>query len=70
MIHVKELQARLQQLTERTWDVPAIQARHQKLLESGITCKVPDWREIITQKEYILDRIQFRAEEYEYFSRN
>ena len=70
MIHVDELQARAKQLTERTWDVLAIQARHQKLLENGITRKAIDWREIITQKEHILDRIQFRAEEYEYFGRN
>lgn len=70
MIHVSDLQARVRQLTERTWDVSAIQARHQKLLESGITRKELDWREIIAHKEQILDRIQFRAEEYEYFSRN
>jgi hypothetical protein len=70
MIHVDELQARVKQLTERTWDVLAIQARHQKLLESGITRKAIDWREIITQKEQILERIQFRAEEYEYFGHN
>lgn len=70
MIHANDLQARVQQLTERAWDIPAIQARHQKLLESGIPRKALDWREIITHKEHILDRIQFRAEEYEYFSRN
>lgn len=70
MILVNELQARVQQLTERTWDVPAIQARYQKLLENGITRKAIDWREIITHKKHILDRIQVRAEEYEYFSRN
>lgn len=70
MTDINVLEARVQQLTRRSWDIPAIQARYQKLRESGFPRKSLDRREIIAHKERILDRVQFRAEEYEYFSRN
>jgi C_GCAxxG_C_C family probable redox protein len=64
------LKVRVQELADRDWDIPAIEARHNKFMTEGITRKmlIPD--EIIANKQEILDRVQQRAEEYNFFARN
>jgi C_GCAxxG_C_C family probable redox protein len=64
------LRARVQQLAERDWDIPAIEARVKKLVAEGIPRQKLDREEILANKQQILDRVQRRAEEYNLLGRN
>ena len=64
------LTARVQELAERVWDVPTIQARYRKLATEGIPRQTLGRDEILASKQQILDRVQRRAEEYNFFARN
>jgi len=64
------LKAKVQELAERTWDVPAIEARFRKLEKDGIHRKTLDRDEIMTNKQQILDRVERRAEEYNLITKN
>jgi C_GCAxxG_C_C family probable redox protein len=64
------LQARVQELAERDWDIPAIEARVKKLAAEGLSRKKLDRDEILANKHQILDRVQRRAEEYNLLARN
>lgn len=70
MAEYDALKARVQELADRDWNIPAIEARHNTLLAEGIPRKllIPD--EIIANKQEILDRVQRHAEEYNFFARN
>jgi len=63
-------QERIQELADRDWDVPAIEARVKKLTEEGIPHKDLDPQELLSHKEQILDRIELRAQEYNFIARN
>jgi C_GCAxxG_C_C family probable redox protein len=58
------LKARVDELAAREWDVPAIEARYQKMAAEGIPKKTLDRDEILANKQQILDRVQRRGEEY------
>lgn len=62
------LKEKVQELAERAWDLPGIEARYRKLAREGITRKALNTEEIIAVKQEILDRVQRRGEEYEYLS--
>jgi C_GCAxxG_C_C family probable redox protein len=64
------LKAKVEELADRDWDRPAIEARVEKLLEYGIPRKDLDPQDVLANKQHILDRVQQRAEEYNYFARN
>jgi C_GCAxxG_C_C family probable redox protein len=64
------LKIKVQELAERNWDRPAIEARYQKLAAEGIPRKTLDREEILAHKEEILDRVQRRAEEYNFLACN
>jgi C_GCAxxG_C_C family probable redox protein len=70
MADYEALKARVQELAERDWDEPAIEARVRKLLEEGIPEKDLDPQHLLTHKQQILERVQQRAEEYNFFARN
>jgi C_GCAxxG_C_C family probable redox protein len=70
MVDYKALKSRVQELAERVWDVPAIEARYKKLSAEGISRKTLDRKEILANKQQILDRIQRRGEEYNFLARN
>src|SRR4030042_1463731 len=70
MADYKTLKTKIQELAIRDWDMPAIEARHKQLLLDGIPRKTLDREEIVANKQEILDRVQQRAEEYNYFARN
>ncbi len=70
MADYEALKARVQELAERDWDAPAIQARVKKLMEGGIPPKDLDAQDLLVNKQHILDRVQTRAEEYNWFGRN
>jgi C_GCAxxG_C_C family probable redox protein len=64
MADYEALQARVQELADRDWDMPAIEARYKELAEAGIPKKTLKPDEILVNREQILDRVQRRAEEY------
>jgi C_GCAxxG_C_C family probable redox protein len=70
MANYEALKARVQELAERDWDEPAIEARGRKLLEGGIPRKDLDPQYLLANKQQILNRVQLRAEEYNLFARN
>jgi C_GCAxxG_C_C family probable redox protein len=64
------LQARVQELAQRDWDIAAIEARVKLLVAEGIPRKKLDRAEILANRQQILDRVQRRAEEYNFIARN
>jgi C_GCAxxG_C_C family probable redox protein len=70
MADYQALKARVQELAERDWDVPALEARVKKLAAEGIPKKILNRDEILANKEQILDRVQRRAEEYNFILKN
>jgi C_GCAxxG_C_C family probable redox protein len=64
------IEARLEILSSRDWNLPAIEARFQKLVDQGTTKKERRNEKITSQKDMILDRVQLRAEEYCHLTRN
>jgi C_GCAxxG_C_C family probable redox protein len=70
MTDYEALRKKVDELAERAWDVPAIEARVRRLAAEGIPRKKLDPKEILANRQQILDRVQRRAEEYNFFSRN
>lgn len=68
--NTERLRARIEELAERDWDVTAIEARFNNLVQQGVLQKTLSQADLISQKEEILDRVQRRAEEYCYLTRN
>jgi C_GCAxxG_C_C family probable redox protein len=64
------LKKKVDELAQRAWDVPTLEARVKKLAAEGIPQKTLDPKEILANKEQILDRVQRRGEEYNFFARN
>lgn len=64
------LKAKVQELEKRDWDVQAIEARFRKLEAEGIPQKTLDRDHILAHKQQILDRVQRRAEEYNFITKN
>ena len=70
MTEDNELKAKILELAERVWDVPAIEQRFRKLETEGIPTKALNRDEVLASKEEILDRVQQRAEEYNFITKN
>ena len=70
MADYEALKKRVDELAERDWDEPGLQARIRKLAAEGIPKKELDRDEILANKEEILDRVQRRAEEYNFVTKN
>lgn len=64
------LKEKVRELEEREWDVPAIEARFRTLEAEGISPKTLDREHILAHKQEILDRVQRRAEEYNFITKN
>src|SRR4030043_763573 len=64
------LKAKVDELEARAWDVPAIEARVKKMVKEGIPRKTLNPKEMLANKAQILDRVQLRAEEYNFFFKN
>jgi C_GCAxxG_C_C family probable redox protein len=64
------LKRKVDELAAREWDVPGIQARIRKLSAQGIPRKKLDPKEMLANKAKILDRVQQRAEEYNFILKN
>jgi C_GCAxxG_C_C family probable redox protein len=70
MTDYASLRKRVQELAERDWDKPTIEARVRKLFEDGIPRKDLDPQDLLVNRQKILDRVQLRAEEYNLIARN
>jgi C_GCAxxG_C_C family probable redox protein len=70
MADYEALKAKVDELAERDWDVPALEARVRKLAAEGIPRKALNRDEILANKEQILDRVQRLAEEYNFIFKN
>ncbi len=67
MADYEALKAKVQELAERDWDVPALEARVRELAAKGIPKKKLDPQDLKANKEQILDSpCQRRAEEYNF----
>jgi C_GCAxxG_C_C family probable redox protein len=64
------LKEKVDELAARAWDIPALEARIRKLSKEGIPKKKLNPEEILANKEQILDRVQLRAEEYNFMLKN
>lgn len=59
---------KLEELGKRAWNISAIEANLKKLAQGGIPAKDLEQKEIVKHKEEILERVQRRAEEYEFLT--
>jgi C_GCAxxG_C_C family probable redox protein len=64
------LKNKVDELAERDWDVPALEARVRKLAAEGIPKKKLDPKAMLANKKQILVRVQRRAEEYNFILKN
>lgn len=70
MADYEALRARVRELAERDWDLPAIEERFATMAREGIRRKTLDPDDVRARKREILDRVQRRAEEYNLLSGN
>lgn len=70
MMDARALQTKLQELVERKWDLPSIEVRCRSIAAQGILGKNLNRGEIVANKQQILDRVQRRGEEYNFFAGN
>jgi C_GCAxxG_C_C family probable redox protein len=64
------LKKKVDELAARDWDEPAIQARIRKLAKDGIPKKKLVAKELLANKQQILDRVVLHAEEYNFITKN
>jgi len=64
------LKKKVDELAQRAWDVPTLEARVKRLAAEGIPKKTFDPKEMLANKEQILDRVQRRAEDYNFILKN
>ncbi|MCJ7654791.1 MAG: C-GCAxxG-C-C family protein [Dehalococcoidia bacterium] len=64
------LKEKIDELAARAWDIPALEARVRKLSAEGIPKKILNPKEMLANKEQILARVQLRAEEYNFITKN
>jgi len=64
------LKKKVDELSEREWDIPRLEARIKKLTAEGIPRKTLNPEELIANREEILDRVQLHAEEYNFTLKN
>jgi C_GCAxxG_C_C family probable redox protein len=70
MADTEALKAKVDELSAREWDIPALEARINKLSKEGIPRKKLDPKEMKANKKEILDRVERRAEEYNFILKN
>jgi C_GCAxxG_C_C family probable redox protein len=70
MTDLTALKKKVDELACRDWDDEAIKARVKALTENGIPRKTLDPKALKANKAKILDRVQLRAEEYNYIFKN
>jgi len=66
----EKLRKKVQELAERAWDVPALEARIKKLSAKGIPKKKLNPKELLANRQQVIDRVRQRAEEYNFILKN
>jgi len=64
------IKKKVDELAERVWNVEGIEARVKKMINEGIPRKKLDPKEMIANKEKILDHVQLLAEENNFILKN
>ena len=64
------LKKKVDELAERKWDAAPVEASIKELLRAGIPRKQLNREELYANKEQILDRVQLRAEQFNYTIKN
>ncbi|UCH20831.1 MAG: C_GCAxxG_C_C family protein [Deltaproteobacteria bacterium] len=64
----KTWQNGLHDLADRSWNVEAIRMRLNNLRQNGFDPQILDWKALQAKRSEMLDRVQRRAEEYEYLT--
>ncbi|MBN1691953.1 MAG: C-GCAxxG-C-C family protein [Dehalococcoidales bacterium] len=64
------IKKKVDELAERVWNVEGIEARVKKMIKEGIPRKKLDPKEMIANKEKILDHVQLLAEENNFILKN
>ena len=70
MADKEKLRKKVQELAERAWDIPALEARIKKLSAKGIPKKKLNPKELLANKQQVIDRVRLRAEEYNFILKN
>jgi C_GCAxxG_C_C family probable redox protein len=70
MVNNQALKSKIQELAVQEWDLSAIESRCRAAVANGFARKTFGREEILSNKQQILDRVQTRAEEYNYFIGN
>jgi len=70
MADYEALRTRVQELAERIWDVPALETRVKRLATKGIPRKKLNPKEMLVNKQQILDHVERQAEEYNFILKN
>ena len=70
MADKEKLRKKVQELSERAWDIPALEARIKKLSEKGIPKTKLNPKELLANKQQVIDRVRLRAEEYNFILKN
>jgi C_GCAxxG_C_C family probable redox protein len=66
----EKLRKKVQELAERAWDVPALEARIKKLSAKGIPKKKLNPKELLANRQQVIDRVRQQAEEYNFILKN
>ena len=70
MVDYAALKKKVDELSAREWDVDGIKARINKMVAKGIPRDKRTPKEIVASRAEILDRVQWRAEEYNFIFKN
>ena len=70
MPDIARLKKRVRELADRDWDVPAIEAKLKKLTAAGIPKKKLEPKAMLANKDEIIQRVQRRAEDYNFIMKN
>jgi C_GCAxxG_C_C family probable redox protein len=70
MADKEKLKKKVEELAERAWDVPALEARIKKLSAKGIPKKKLNPKELLANRQQVIDRVRLRAEEYNFILKN
>jgi len=68
MANLELLKSRLEELVHRSWDTADIAARFDRLTRQGIPPSRLDPSAVVARRQEILERIERRAQEYEFLS--
>jgi C_GCAxxG_C_C family probable redox protein len=70
MVDKERLERWVQELADRDWNIPAIEARIKKLSAEGIPRKKLDPKQMLADRQQIIDRVQRRAEDNNFIMKN